>query len=167
MDPLQLQIIDLFNPNAPSILDSLILFITLFGEWWLLALVGVGVFLKDKALGKTLLVALVLTAVIVFPIKLLAQEERPWVGHSEIREMGNENPTSSFPSGHAAFSFSYFMVLTKRKKQTILLLSLAILVSLTRLYLGQHYPHDLAAGALIGIATGVVATRFFKVNETS
>ncbi len=167
MDPFQLQIVDFFNPDNPSLLDSLVLLISILGEWQFLALVGVGVFFKDRKLGKALLVALVLTAVLVFPLKILIQEERPWVEHNEIRAIGTENPNSSFPSGHAAFSFSYFLVLSKKKRKITLLLAAAILVSLTRLYLGQHYPLDITLGAFIGTATGFIAARFFIVNEAS
>lgn len=163
MDPLQIQIIDILNPDNPSVLDGVVSLITLLGEWKFLALVGAGVFFKERELGKALFVALALTAVLVYPLKILINEQRPWVEHAEIRAIGNEDPNSSFPSGHAAFSFSYFMVIYK-KRRTGILLAAAILVASTRLYLGQHYPLDVAVGALIGITTGFIAARFFIVN---
>ncbi len=141
--------------------------VTLLGEWKFLALVGLGFFLKERELGRALLVALALTAVVVYPLKILIHEQRPWVEHSEIRAIGNENPDSSFPSGHSAFSFSYFTVISKKKGYTGILLAGAITISLTRLYLGQHYPIDIAAGVLIGIITGFFAARFFIVNRVS
>lgn len=163
---IQLQLMDLLNPNDPFVLDSAVLLITFLGDWKLLGLIGVGVFLKDKRLGKTLLVALTLTIAVVFTLKLIVHEPRPWAEHSEIRAIGVEDPMSSFPSGHAAFSFSYFMVISNRKKYPGLFLAIAIIVSLTRLYLGQHYPIDVAGGALVGIMTGFYTARFFLVNES-
>lgn len=66
----------------------------------------------------------------------------------------------SFPSCHAANSFvlatSMWLIL-KRRWISSLLIFWAILNSYTRLYLGLHYPSDLIAGALIGIAGGYAA----------
>lgn len=161
----QLQLVDLLNPDNPIALDSAVLLLTFLGDWKILGLVGVGVFFRDRQLGKTLLVALALTAALVYPLKLLMQEPRPWAEHPEIRAIGYEEPSGSFPSGHAAFSFSYFMVMSKRKKYMTSLLAIAILVSFTRIYLGHHYPVDVAVGALLGIITGFSTARFLIVNE--
>jgi undecaprenyl-diphosphatase len=167
MDLLQIQIVDLLNPDNPSALDGVVLFFTWLGEWKFLALVGIGAFFVERELGKALLVALILTAVVVYPLKILIHEERPWFEHSEIRAIGDTTPSGSFPSGHAAFSFAYFMVLSdKNRRYTGILLTTAFLVSLTRLYLGQHYPIDVAVGAFIGVIGGSFATRFFLVKDT-
>jgi undecaprenyl-diphosphatase len=66
----------------------------------------------------------------------------------------------SFPSGHAATSFACAVVLgsfVPRLRVPALLLAAAIAWS--RLYVGVHYPLDVAAGALYGAAVGLAVLR--------
>ena len=76
------------------------------------------------------------------------------------------NSGFSFPSGHAQtsfyfaviFSYVFFKIFKKEKKYlTLFPLIWAILVSLSRVILGFHYPADIAAGALAGMTTGLIA----------
>ena len=70
----------------------------------------------------------------------------------------------SFPSGHTLASFEAATVLLIRdKRMGIPALVLAILIALTRLYLYVHYPTDVIAGAIFGIAFAVLGV--FVVNR--
>lgn len=64
-----------------------------------------------------------------------------------------------FPSCHAAntFAFATIMTLTLPTKRLMIgLYSWALINCYSRIYLGVHYPGDLAVGALIGICSGIV-----------
>ncbi|MDX6707205.1 MAG: hypothetical protein QOK16_1809 [Solirubrobacteraceae bacterium] len=68
-------------------------------------------------------------------------------------------PTSlSFPSAHASSSFA-----AARAYSSLLpgvpLYIVAVLMALSRVYLGVHYPSDIAAGALLGVLVGSEARR--------
>ena len=68
--------------------------------------------------------------------------------------------THSFPSGHAATSFACVTVLgaaVPRARPP--LYALAALVAWSRVYVGVHYPVDVLAGALLGIAAGITLLR--------
>jgi undecaprenyl-diphosphatase len=97
-----------------------------------------------------------------------------WAGSMALKEfLGRDRPTvvphlrevttPSFPSGHAMLSAIVFLTLGILLMQTVhgraakrycLLwaLVLTILVGLTRIYLGVHYPTDVLAGWMAGIA---------------
>jgi decaprenylphosphoryl-5-phosphoribose phosphatase len=64
----------------------------------------------------------------------------------------------SFPSAHATTSFA-----AARAYGTLVpaapLYALAVLIAISRIYLGVHYPSDLLAGALLGTALAAAAAR--------
>ena len=71
----------------------------------------------------------------------------------------------SFPSGHAQGSATLFTLLgiEFRKKPVIISCILAILlVMLSRVYLGVHYPSDVAVGAALGIAIAFLGCFLYK-----
>jgi undecaprenyl-diphosphatase len=62
----------------------------------------------------------------------------------------------SFPSTHATIAWAMAYVLWREdKKLRPWLIILATLISLSRIYLGVHYPSDVIAGSLIGIGIGL------------
>jgi undecaprenyl-diphosphatase len=92
-----------------------------------------------------------------------------------------EPSSSSFPSGHAMTSaIAYFTVayliarLEKRRWMRavtiVIALALVLLISVSRIYLGVHYPSDVVAGMVIGLAwagfclAGLEAVRVFGLR---
>jgi len=64
----------------------------------------------------------------------------------------------SFPSGHTAAAFGVAVALAGEGSGTALLfLVLAFGIGVSRIYLGAHYPLDVAAGVLVGAASGLAA----------
>ncbi|HBL31707.1 MAG TPA: phosphoesterase [Acidobacteria bacterium] len=70
-----------------------------------------------------------------------------------------ENPDAfSFPSGHTAASFGIAVALAGEGDWLGgLVLSLASGIALSRVYLGAHYPLDVAAGVVVGATCGLLA----------
>jgi undecaprenyl-diphosphatase len=68
-----------------------------------------------------------------------------------------ENPDAfSFPSGHTAAAFGIAVALAGEGDWLGgLVLALAGGIAVSRVYLGAHYPLDVAAGAVVGIASGL------------
>jgi undecaprenyl-diphosphatase len=65
---------------------------------------------------------------------------------------------SSFPSNFASVMFAFVIpIIFKNWRFGLFLLVLACLSSFGRIYIGVHYPMDVAAGAVIGILTGFLA----------
>jgi len=65
----------------------------------------------------------------------------------------------SFPSAHATNIFASMVVLALRyRKAAPAFLSLAVVVAYSRVYVGVHYPLDVAAGAGLGAAIALAVT---------
>ncbi|MBI5970376.1 MAG: glycosyltransferase family 39 protein [Deltaproteobacteria bacterium] len=72
---------------------------------------------------------------------------------------------NSFPSGHATVSFALAYVLSKRHPAFAPFFYIAaMLVGLSRIYLGSHYPSDAAAGAILGMITGWIVLSGVKLK---
>jgi undecaprenyl-diphosphatase len=68
---------------------------------------------------------------------------------------------SSFPSDHAALFFllTFCLFSISRRLGLVALVDAVFLICLPRIFVGAHYPTDLIAGALMGIAAGYLLTR--------
>lgn len=85
---------------------------------------------------------------------------RPYLALPNTKTFRNPLKDHSFPSGHSTAIFSVTMpFVAAAPGLAIILLPLALIVALSRIYLGLHYPSDCLAGAVIGssVAFGTVA----------
>lgn len=73
---------------------------------------------------------------------------------------------SSFPSDNAALAFALAATFVRASRLWGLLACLwaALVVSLPRVYLGLHYPGDVAGGALIGIAAAAAVAHLLPMG---
>lgn len=98
------------------------------------------------------LVCLLFCDLIALVLKYLINEPRPFNTLSNVNLLISEGDPYSFPSGHTTSTFSVvtYLVLNS-KKFNWFLVSFAILIAFSRIYVGVHYPADVIAGAIIGI----------------
>jgi undecaprenyl-diphosphatase len=89
-------------------------------------------------------------------IKTRAVRERPYITHSAIHAASVPLDRYSFPSGHTLHAISFTLMMAGYFPEWTAALSvLALLIALSRVILGLHYPTDVAAGALLGGALGM------------
>jgi undecaprenyl-diphosphatase len=89
--------------------------------------------------------------------KYLFNRTRPFLWDTEIAPLIKTPSSSSFPSGHSATAAAGAITLSVLYPAIApVLVPAALLVVLSRIYLGVHFPFDVLAGAVIGTATSVV-----------
>ncbi len=87
-------------------------------------------------------------------IKLAVRRPRPVL--EGLPPLGGAPSSLSFPSAHAVSSFAVATAMFRVDHATAGAFVVAAAISLGRPYLGMHYPSDVLAGALIGIAVGLL-----------
>ncbi len=107
-----------------------------------------------------------LTSLVATLLKRAIGRGRPetWTAEAPLSFRPNfaEYAYQGFPSGHATTAFSLAMVLVFIWPRAFWpALVFAVLVSLSRIVEGQHYPADITAGAVLGILGAYLARHFF------
>jgi undecaprenyl-diphosphatase len=113
---------------------------------------------------KRLLPSVVLaTWIVEYPIKAFFRRRRPFARIVEALVIGKKPGSWSFPSGHTASSFASAWILASVwPKRAPVFFTLAGLVGFSRIYLGAHYPGDVASGAIAGTVLSELVRRLVK-----
>jgi undecaprenyl-diphosphatase len=124
----------------------------------------VGLATQDRAVFEVALLSMTaqLTSLgLTTAFKELLRRPRPFEALSDVRAKHRWSAIGfSFPSGHTsqAFAIATIFSLKFRKGSVIIPAVLwASAISYGRIFLGVHYPSDVAGGAFIGIASGFFA----------
>jgi undecaprenyl-diphosphatase len=88
-------------------------------------------------------------------LKNVLVRERPYMTHAAIICAGKPLDRFSFPSGHTLHAVSFTLIVcSSLPMMTLVLVPAAVLIALSRVVLGLHYPTDVLAGALLGALIG-------------
>ena len=112
-----------------------------------------------RNIGWTLLIALAISWFLSeIAIKHIVGRVRPCHGLDEKEMLRKPQTMYSFPSGHTATSFAITAVTSVMCLPLLLpVLIVSCLIAFSRMYLLAHYPTDVLAGAVLGLACGFVS----------
>ena len=176
MIELELQFMKWLSEVLPSFIKYLALIFTQFGgEIFLIACVALLYWLYDKKLGERLGFIGIASSVLNSSLKGIFLEERPFQhpGYESLKAFsGSDGATgTSFPSGHSQNSGTIFTVLYQMFNNKWIrraCIALIIIVPVTRIILGVHFPHDVLVGTALGILVAIFFNYIlnrFKKNE--
>ena len=162
---MQESILLFFQNIANPVLDFFFELITMLGEKNIL-IAGIAWMFwnvdkkKGFILSFTLLFSLFLNAV----LKISIHNSRPFEVIPEILGKRVQTATGySFPSGHTQGATTFYLVLSlilKKRWIYITAIAISLLVALSRIYLGVHWPVDVIGGLVAG---AVVAILMYKI----
>ncbi|MEW6659505.1 MAG: phosphatase PAP2 family protein [Thermodesulfobacteriota bacterium] len=76
--------------------------------------------------------------------------------------------SNSTPSGHSIRAFSLLTALSLlHRRFTVIFLSLAALIGVSRIMVTDHYPGDVLLGAFIGVFTALWAYKYFFIKDNA
>lgn len=154
--------IDLINQRMKSSrLDKFMFKITNLGGAIFISLLAIVLVLfgneNIRKIGLESMLVLFISQSIVHTIKKILSRERPYKMIEHLNTFGISLKDYSFPSGHTTASFSMATTLALNIPRIwIVLYLLALLIGISRIYLGVHYPTDVMAGIIIGISTSLL-----------
>ncbi|MBI4038972.1 phosphatase PAP2 family protein [Candidatus Daviesbacteria bacterium] len=158
---------EIYNLSHKSpLIDTLMIFITDYVIYltilfvFILGIIGKA---EDKKAFLLTVLAIPVSILVIKLIHLFILEPRPFVTF-HFSPLTDQTADASFPSRHAtimaviAFTYTYL-----KSKWSLLFLLLMILVGFSRIYVGVHYPQDIAGGFAAGLISLITALELKKI----
>ncbi|WP_291632568.1 phosphatase PAP2 family protein [Clostridium sp.] len=166
---MQIEIIKFIQSISSPFWDTFFQLITMTGEQYFYIFAAAIIFwCLNKQFGYKLGFALLTGTIVNTVLKDLVNLARP-IGVEGIRSIRVETAGGkSFPSGHTQGSAMFWvswMIKEKKKWIYIVGILIIILVAVSRLYLGLHYPTDVIGGIVIGTIWVFISNYIFDYSE--
>ena len=171
MQEFELKIIQFVQSFSSPFLDKFFETVTMLGEETFYILIFCFIYwCYDKSMGKGIILTFLFSNWLNAGLKAAFNMPRP-IGNEGVRSLRVETATgSSFPSGHTQSAATFFYYSTLKIKKiwfTVLAWVLILLVGLSRVYLGVHWPKDVVAGIIIAVLVVHFGRKFFgKISLT-
>ncbi|MCR6545586.1 phosphatase PAP2 family protein [Dehalobacterium formicoaceticum] len=141
-----------------SFLDKIMPKMTHLGGLKASVLICLTLLMSFHSLGKEVLLAMGSSQIVVQAAKKFLPRPRPFLTIPQTNIWKNLILKDySFPSGHTAATFSLTTVLAVSFPVFApIALPLSLVIGISRIYLGLHYPSDVLIGAILGSASAAI-----------
>ena len=144
--------------DHPRLLDQackVVTFATRGGWIWILGTLlawRLGVPQSGAALRAIIPGVVVSTFIAEYPVKAYFRRRRPFIDVVRALVVGKEPGSWSFPSGHTCAAFAAAWTLSRHwPRARPLFFGVAAILGYSRVFVGAHYPGDVAIGAALGM----------------
>lgn len=166
---MQVEIIKSIQTIISPFGDIFFQIVTMTGEEYFYIIAAAIIFwCINKKFGYKLGFALLTSTIVNIALKEVVNAVRP-IGVPGIRSIRLETATGqSFPSGHTQGATTFWtscIIKIKRKWIYIVGIIAIILVGISRLYLGLHYPIDVIGGIVIGLICVYISNYIFDYAQ--
>jgi len=149
-------LLDLFLDLRFSFLDQIFIFLS---QAFTKGIIFIFVFLLLYRIKKFVwpwIFSAVLSILIAKGLKMVVARPRPFELYPFINNLVSAT-SSSFPSGHTTLLFAALPLLfLAYPKQKWLFFIIALILALSRVYLGVHYVSDILAGMFVGLISSMI-----------
>ncbi|MDC7226925.1 MAG: phosphatase PAP2 family protein [Spirochaetales bacterium] len=158
---MQIQILRFFSEISTPFLDTVAEAVTMLGEQYVYIIIITFLYWNvSKREGFKLAAAFMYSAVVNSVLKIAFHKPRPFEKLNFIEGKRVETATGySFPSGHTQGATVFYITLAqiiRRRWFSVLAIVLSLLVGVSRIYLGVHWPVDVIGGLIFGIIMAYV-----------
>ena len=172
MNECEIKMVKYCNRLGGKKTDSLLGFINsirFLAFFWLVLVVVAS--LKHPVIAEQFLLAVLIVSVLHFCItegfikhfltRFFPARQRPYSAYPElIKPIGKKFSDSSFPSSHMATTAAMLVVIAAFYPSLVIpAIMLILIMAFSRLHNGMHYPSDIVAGTILGIAYGMIAIK--------
>lgn len=153
-------VINNWGPSAP--IDAFMILLSLYGRevvWTaVITILLINGSKYQRTTGILMIILFVILIVMGVTTKILNNRERPYDTLPGVDLLVPKENDLSFPSGHVLIvsGGATLLWLRERKRWATLALLEALLVSISRVYVGVHYPSDVIGGWLLGAIFAII-----------
>jgi undecaprenyl-diphosphatase len=133
---------------------------------------------KSRRIGAILIIAILVTTLVTLQVKNIVHKDRPEYEFNieglnyKIEYDALSKASSSYPSAHAARSAAFALIISYMLKGKrvgrfnlgFILWLYPLLISLSRVYVGEHYVTDVVGGTILGLIVANFIGRVFKLS---
>jgi len=153
-----------FNLSKDPLIADIAMFLSYTFSYGLIVVIAIwAIFFSKRKIYNTSLLFMTgfFSYIISDTIKNILKVDRPFIAEQIIPLYRSSG--FSFPSTHmaifTAIAVAMFLI---NKKAGFIFLFFAILIGLSRMVIGVHYPVDILGGCILGLIVGLIFTELYK-----